>query len=421
MPAAGAAHRLRLRAAACGLSLVLVMGACSSSTQAVQPVTLQVVMADDWVTPPYVAAVRDFERAHPGVTVSTTKTPFGLMRDTVQADIANHHAPDVVHYHAFAAAAQGMAQQVDDLWTGHLQPSEFLPGAVEDVTWAGHRYGVPLDSNALLLMYNDNAFQAAHLPLAGAPTTFSEIVRISPALSAADGTRKAFTIPTSDWWTYGWIRANGGEVLSAGPDGKPKITLDDPAVVQALSFLAGLVQRGYAFPPRSAASSSGDALALFQGGQAAMYASGSWDVAPLRSQLAGFHVAAMPAGKPGLPEATALGGSSLFIPKGSTHRELAFEFMLTLTADQYALRFASEQGRLPVRPRLFQNPVFKDADLQVYVQHLSAAHPYTLEAFPPAKQAFQQALDEILRQGHPPAEALARAQATAVAALGTSP
>lgn len=401
------------------LALALVLVACAPGARTAEPTTLHVLMTDDWVTPPYIAAVRDFERAHPGVSVATDKTPIRVMRDTVSADIAENNSPDVVQYHAFAAGAQGLAQPVDDLWQRWLQTSEFLPGAVEDVSWAGHRYGVPLDTNALVLMYNADELARAQL----APptsTTFADLERMAAALS--NGSQRAFSFPTSDWWDYGWIRANGGELLSVGEDGKPTFTLNSPAVVEAVAFLADLVNKTYAFPPRSAASSSGDALALFTAGNAAMYASGSWDLPSLRAKGQDtYHVAPMPHGATGQTEGTVLGGSSLFIPKGSRHRDLAFAFMLTLTSDRYALRLATEQGRLPARPRVFGDPALQDPDLRTFARQLATAHPYLIEAFPQAQAAFATALDQAVRQHQPPATALAAAQAKATASLTGPP
>jgi ABC-type glycerol-3-phosphate transport system substrate-binding protein len=401
------------------MTLVLVLTACSQGAHTPESTTLHVLMSDDWVTPPYVAAVRDFERTHPGVTVATDKTPIRVMRDTVSAAIAEGNSPDVVQYHAFAAGAQGLAQPVDDLWTKWLQPSEFLPGAVEDVTWAGHRYGVPLDTNALLLMYNADQLTRAGLPVPGDSTTFSDLARLAKTIS--NDSQKAFSFPTSDWWTYAWIRANGGELLSVGQDGRPRFTLDAAPVVEAVGFLADLVNSGYAFPPRNAASSSGDALALFESGKAAMYASGSWDLTSLRAQGSAFHVAVMPRGTNGQTVGTALGGSSLFIPKGSRHRDLAFTFMLALTSDRYALRFATEEGRLPARPRVFAYPALRDPDLQTFARQLPTAHPYLLEAFPAAQAAFATALDEVLRQHADPAAALGAAEVQANASRSGTP
>ena len=49
----------------------------------------------------------------------------------------------------------------------------FLPGAIDDVTWAGRLYGVPLDTNALFLLYDTEQFKAANVTPPGEPFTFA--------------------------------------------------------------------------------------------------------------------------------------------------------------------------------------------------------------------------------------------------------
>jgi multiple sugar transport system substrate-binding protein len=289
---------------------------------------------------------------------------------------------------------------------------------VEDVTWDGERFGIPLDTNALVLMFNADHFTAANIAPPGDATTFADLERMAAALSRPDGSQRALVFPTSNWWTYGWIRANGGEVVETGPDGEAKVTLDAPKVVEAVRFLAGLIQRGYAFAPRAVTSHSGDALALFRSGNASMHASGSWDLATLeREDPSGrYRPALLPKGAAGGAPGSVLGGSSLYVGKGSRHRTLAFEFMLHLTSDRYALRFAREQGRLPARRRVFEDSYFQTPELQVFVRQLESAHAFRLEAFPQARQALETALDEALRQGHDPAATLHQAQEKAEAA-----
>src|SRR5205085_5692257 len=230
-------------------SLALVSVGCSAAGSP-PPTTLHVLMTDDWVTAPFLDAVRDFERIHDDVRIVVDKGFIRLQTDTVRAGISAGSPPDVVQGHAFSAASQGLAQPVDDLWEAHLDPAEFFPGAVEDVTWDGHKYGVPLDTNAMVLMYNVDHFRAAGLPDPQPSMSMDDFARTAAALSSPDGSRRGLAIPTSGWWTYGWIRANGGEVVQVAPDGKSVITLDTPAVVGALGFLAGLINAKEAFPPR---------------------------------------------------------------------------------------------------------------------------------------------------------------------------
>lgn len=377
-------------------------------------------MTDDWVTVPFVDAVRSFERDHPTVRVVVEKGPISLVTDAVRAGIGSGAPPDVVQGHAFSAAGQGLAQPLDDLWAAHLDPADFFPGAIEDVTWAGRRYGVPLDTNALVLLYNVELFQKAGIPEPGMSMTFDEFEAMAKALTSADGQQRGFVIPNNTWWTYGWIRANGGETVDIGADGKARLSLDAPAVVQTVSFLSGLIEKGYAFGPRASDSHTGDAMALFASGAVAVHASGSWDLATLRRFAPDTKVRAalMPRGFTGSTQGSALGGSSMWVPEKSENRELAFEFMTHVISDHNALRLAKEEGRLPARSRVFDDPFFADENLRVFLEQLKTAHPPKLGAFDEPSDEFSIALEEGLRPGGAsPQAVLHEAQLRALASL----
>jgi len=397
--------------------VALVAAGCGSSAPKT-PTTLRVLMTDDWVTPPFLAAVRDFERIHDDVRVVVEEGAIRLQTDAVRAGISAGTPPDVVQGHAFSAASQGLAQPLDDLWESqHLAQDEFFPGAIEDVTWNGRKYGVPLDTNAMVLMYNVDHFRQAGLPDPQPSMSMDEFARITAALTTPDGTRRGLAIPTSGWWTYGWIRAFGGEVVQIAPDGQASVTLDAPPVVGALNFLSGLINAKQAIPPQGTDSHSQDAFALFASGVASMHTSGSWDIAAIKNNGVAINygttlMPTMPGG------GTAMGGSSTWVPQGSKNRELAFEFMTHLASDRYALRFAQEEGRLPVRLRVFGDPYFEDPHLQVFLEQLKTAHPQLLSAFPGASADFTVAIDSILRvNGTDSATALREAQLRAQAGL----
>lgn len=408
----------RLSWAALALIGVLVAAGCSSSSEPA-PTTLRVMMTDDWATPPVLDAVRDFEGAHPGVRVVMDKAPIKGMLDSVRGSAS---PPDVVQGHAFAAAAQGLAQPLDDLWDKHLKAEEFFPGPLDDVTFGGQRYGVPLDTNALVLLYNADHFRAAGLPLPRGAMSFPQMEQVAQALAASAGGRPALALGTSTWQTFGWVGANGGEYVHIGTDSRPELRFDSPAVVGAVGFLAGLVAQGLALPPRAADTHSSDVFALFESGATSMYTSGSWDIAKLRKSRPGvdYRAAPMPTGLTGTTEGSAVGGSSLFVPKGSNQRKLAFDFMTHLISDRYALRLAQEQGRLPVRSRVYSDRHFEDPVLQVVVDQLRTARPERIDSYPEAGKVLATAIDQILRE-HKDAEATLReAQAQARLVVGTA-
>ena len=407
----------RTSRAALLLVAVLVGAACGGSSDPA-PTTLRVMLTDDWVTPPVLDAVRDFEVSHPNLRIVVDKAPIRGMLETIQGSPS---PPDVVQAHAFAAAARGLAQPLDDLWARSLRPEEFFPGALDDVTFAGRRYGVPLDTNALVLLYNADHFRAAGLPLPTGPLTFPELEEVARALTTPDGTRRGLALGTSTWQTFGWVNANGGEYVRVGDDGRPRFMFDSPEVVGAITFLARLVEQGLAVPPRAANTHSADVYAVFESGAASMYISGAWDILKLRQSRpdVDYRAMPMPTGVDGSTEGSAMGGSSLFVPEGSSQRELAFEFMVHLTSDRYALRLAREQGRLPVRSRVYEDPFFADPVLRVVLEQLKSAHPELVDSFPDAGKLLADAIDQSVRQQADPAAELGKAQAQARAMTGS--
>ncbi|MBA2530359.1 MAG: sugar ABC transporter substrate-binding protein, partial [Euzebyales bacterium] len=393
------------------LSLAMV-AACATAPDAPQPRTLTVLMADDWAqNAPFIDAVRTFERQHPGVDVQVRGLPFNQIPATVEASIGAGDPPDVAHFHAFAAAANGYAEPLDDVWSQSLQAEDFLPGAVEDVSWAGRRYGVPLDTNAMVLFVNADALHRAGVPFPRGATTFGDMERIARAVTAPDGRRRGIALAASSWTTYGWVRANGGEIMTVTDDGDVRFTLDDPAVVQAVAFLGRLVRQGTAFPP-STRDVSSDAFTLFRSQSAALHVSGTWELAALDELAPGFdyQIEPLPRGQDGTTVGSALGGSSLYVPTGAKHRKLAVDFMLHLTSDAYALRLAEEEGRLPAKRALFDAPFFDTPAYRTVLRQLETAHPLLGPAFPEAEEAFKQAYEAVFTGRANAREALRRAQ-----------
>jgi multiple sugar transport system substrate-binding protein len=405
------------------LLLALPVSGCSlpETESADAPVRLRVLMTDDWGSrPAFLAAVRDFEGTHDGVLVEVEKLPIRNMAETVRAQVDAGDPADLVQWHAYAAGAQGLAEPVEDLWkkTG-MKAGEFFPGAVADVEWDDHLYGVPLDINALVLFYRPESFTAAGLTPPGEGTTFGDLERYGDALAVPDGSKRVIAIANSYWAAYGWVKANGGELVTV-EEGEPKFTLDSPAVVQTLEFLSRMVKQNKAYAPQGATSSA-DSLALFRSGNAVMHASGSWDLAELDRETLGtiYGAALMPQGVTGQTKGTVTGGSSLFVPTGAKNRELAFELARTITADKHALRLAKEERRLPVRPRVYDDPFFDDPILDVVLEQLETAFPLLIEAFPEAAAAWDVAFNAVLRDGTDPTTALREAQAKAEASVAS--
>jgi multiple sugar transport system substrate-binding protein len=413
-----------VRRALRSLLLVPLVAACTTATATPQATVLRVVMADDWASAPVVAEVVDaFEREHEGVRVQLQGSPFSQIPDVVTNGVELGQPPDLAHWHAFAAGSAGIAQPVDDLWASEgLTADEYLAGAYTDVVWDGVVHGVPLDVNALVLMANVEQLDDADLTPADlrTPDTFRE----AAAALVDDGlATHAVTVTASSWATYGWIVANGGQLLETRPDGSPLLdvdglptfTFEDPGTITALELLVELIASGDA-PPPFAPDLALDSIAAFATGDVAFHTSGSWDLPITRQamqadvQFDDIMVLPLPQADPDHPR-TVLGGSSLFVPVDAQHRDLAFELALALTQDDIALRLALEEGRLPARSRVYAEPVFSASpDLAAFVEQLPTAEVMPLIAYPEVAAAFRDGLETVLSLRVEPAEAMAQVQ-----------
>jgi multiple sugar transport system substrate-binding protein len=405
---------------AAGVAAALA-AACAASPPPTEPTVLRVVMADDWATAPVVGeTIERFEREHEGVRVSITPSPFSQIPEVVASAVELEQAHDLAHWHAFAAAAAGLAEPLDDLWDDHgLRAEDYLAGAVQDVTWTGRRYGVPLDTNALVLMVNGPLLDAAGITADDVATMEGFRTAVDELLEQG-GVEHAISVSASSWSAYGWIVANGGELVEFDDDGAPTFRFDDPATIAAVQLLVDLVSQGSA-PPPFAPDLALDAVQAFAAGTVAMHTSGSWDLPVTRRaidadlDLDGVRILPLPQADPSDPR-TVLGGSSLFVPAGAPQPELAFELALALTEDEVALRLAAEEGRLPARERVFGHELFTDPqaeDLTAFVDQLDDAEVMPLIAYPPVAAAFREGLEDALALRRDPASAMAEVQAYA--------
>ena len=370
-----------------------------------RPITLRVWMAADYVDQaPILDLVKDFEQAYPNIEVELAGHVWQEMAGKVRLAISQGAPPDIAHQHAFAMGARGMAEPVDDLWEQWGTGDQFMPGAIDDVTWQGRKYGVPLDINTLFMIYNKAAFLEGRLALPGPDYTYAQLGADLERLTTPDHGRYGIALSASGWRMYGLLASNGGELLHE-ENGQVRVSLNDPKVVETLRFFNDLGRRQLGTLPPPQPRQSDHPVALFGARKVALFFTGPSDLVRLKNEAppevyAEVGTAPLPLAEPGAPSASALGGGSLFVPKGAEHRVAAFEFMKWAVADKYALRMAKEMGRYPVRSALYEDPFFKSEPLLFpFLEQLKTARPYKLEAYPTANDIWIEVVRELSTPG----------------------
>jgi multiple sugar transport system substrate-binding protein len=168
---------------------------------------------------------------------------------------------------------------------------DLFPSLVKGFTWKHHVYAIPKDQSTLAIYYNKDMFSAAGI--SKPPTTWAEFT--SDACKMTDKSKHIYgAVISADiarFWPF--VYAAGGSVFNKD---RTKVVIDNPGAKAALTFYAGLVQKGCAaLPSDVGASWNGDA---FDKGLAAMVFEGNWLTQPTIQSAPNMHwgIAALPKG-----------------------------------------------------------------------------------------------------------------------------
>ena len=176
--------------------------------------------------------------ATPGVTVERTYIPFADLKQKLLQGAAAGQLPDVViidnpDHSSFAAL--GVFADLTDLVRDWGQASSYFEGPWDSTVYQGKNYGIPDNSNCLVLWYNNTMTQAAGVQppanwddLQAACATLTEGETFGIAMSGVKSEEGTF-----QWLPFLWMT---GEDLP---------TLDSDGGRAALGLWVDLVDQGY--------------------------------------------------------------------------------------------------------------------------------------------------------------------------------
>ena len=256
-----------------------------------------------------------FEKAHPGIKLRFQPTAPKEYNAALNSKLDAGTAGDIIACRPFDASLElfkkGQLTSVQDIpGMGAFSPAAKGAWSTDD---GATTYCVPVAAVLAGFMYNVDAFEKVGIKQP--PATVDEFFAVLDRIKK-DGAYVPLAMGTADQWeaaTMGYqnIGPNywrGEEGRTALVEGKQKLT--DPQWVEPLRQLARwapYLGDGYQ------AQSYPDSQNLFTLGRAAIYPTGSWEIAPFASQ-AGFRMGVFP---PPVPKA----GDPCYI---SDHVDIAF-------------------------------------------------------------------------------------------------
>lgn len=300
-----------------------------------------------------------FEAAHPTIKVNSVTVPWPDFLRKLLAAMAAGTAPDLIRSDIIwvpELADMGALVALDEAMPDFADYKALVfPGPLSTNLWEDHYYGLPLDTNTKVWLYNDAIYTAAGID--GAPATLAELETDCQAIKAVNPDVYLFAADgLFAWVTLPWVWSFGGSVTD---DAITTATgyLNSPETVTAYEYMLKLYDEGCIAPVIM-----GDGVGVDTGFGSGIYASvdnGPWFYPMLQASFPDFTFssALFPAGDAGSIDV--VGGEDVNMMTQSKHPAEAAEFIRFLMSTEYQLKMM-ETGQIPVRSDLLDSDSIKN-------------------------------------------------------------
>lgn len=313
-----------------------------------------------------------------------------------------------------AWASKGILEPLDDaIAKEKIDVDDFVPSAMEQMTYDGKVYSLPIAIHSFQLLYNKKLLADAGIQ---PPTTMDELAAAIKKLTVVDGSGKITQLglgSANDSTTLTTL----GYAFGGSWDGKNGPTPADPANLEALQWYQdNVIEPVGADAMATFVSGQGEYLSAqdpFFSGKVAMIIDGEWRSASAAKVAPDFEwgVTAIPAVSTELADSTQVTASTLFIPANSKHKEEAATFLAYLVSKEPMEKFAVALGNLPGRTSLADSSAFADLqDFGVWAAAASSPNAHSLSSMPYSAEYatdLATAFDEVVRLTATPKEAIA--------------
>lgn len=314
-----------------------------------------------------------FEAANPGVTIKIEVTTSDGLTQRVLTALQSGTPPDLIevqHGWVNGYAQSDLVLPLDDVLE---DPADYVPAALDYVTWNGKLWAIPYRIETHGIIFNRDAYKAAGLDPDHTPQTWGELVDASTTLSKDGMSGFAITgggeVGNTLFRSLPFIWMNGGGIIS---DDLKTAIVNEPAAVEAVTFYTDFFKKGLS--PASTLENDGTAnRRLFIAGTVAAYQSGQFDIASIRKENATVDIGVMAIPHPeGKDTAAVLGGWSFVVPKEAKNPEEAKTFVKFLATSENMGFFTDT---FPARVSSMEQERFKDPILQPFKAMLPFGRP----------------------------------------------
>ncbi len=282
--------------------------------------------------------------------------PWGQYWDLLKTNAAGGVLPDVFNMSQpffFFYADNDVVLNLQPYWDEFgVDTSVWGSGLIDPYRWgeAGDLYAAPVNWDTVAIFYNKDMFDAAGLAYPTADWTWDDFAEYAAALTdPAAGVWGAAVYAEYQSGYANWI-ASAGEtpVVDAA---RTDCTLDNPASLEALNFLKGLLDAGY-MPTVSEAggASPNDAFNLFKSGKLAMISTGPWMLPELEDVAFNWDIVQFPKHPVTGRSRAILHAVGYMASARTANPDLAANLILYLASDEGQKFFAEGGTVAPANP-----------------------------------------------------------------------
>lgn len=252
------------------------------ATPEIKPATLSFVTWNGAQEESLKAAIAGFNKLYPQITVNLQVIPWGEYWTKLEAAATSGDMPDVITNHVIYSQVYAQADMLLPLDEADLKKydpnfsySNYPEGITALYNFDGVNYGVPKDSDCIVLVYNKEIFDKAKLSYPDASWTWDNLLDAAKKLNDPANGVYGFASYNNIQEGYGsLLYQNGGYILS--PD-KKSSGLDLPGSIEAMQFYMDMMNV-HKVSPTTAQLAETDRRAMFASGKLAMLFAGNWQL-----------------------------------------------------------------------------------------------------------------------------------------------
>jgi multiple sugar transport system substrate-binding protein len=216
-----------------------------------------------------------FEQTHPGVHIKVIPVAYDQYFTKLQVAVAGGQAPDTfeVDYQDFVTyASKGALLPLSAVAPRARYTSLFYPRALGAFSLHGRQYGLPETFSDVLLFYNKDLFDKAHLAYPSAKWTWSDELKAAQKLTDTGSGVFGDYEPIQFFEFYKVLYQAGGQFL----DKHGKVAINNATGLTAVNWLVDKINKYHVMPSlaQMGGLSDGD---MFMAGKIAMDRTGIWE------------------------------------------------------------------------------------------------------------------------------------------------